>query len=302
MDTQSLRLFVLACETLNISAAGRTLGMAPAVASARLAKLENLLSAELLHRSTRKVSVSLEGHDFLPYAREMIAQEEAAFAALGKGKAEIRGTLRFAAPSTFAQLYIAPLLPAFMDAYPDLTLDLHLSDAQFDLIEGSYDLALRNSVLQDSSLTARKLADDARILCAAPHYLNKYGAPKHPTDIAVHRLVAFRDLEARDLISSDGTRAVFAPRQASHRLIVNDGLTQKQATLSGAGISINSLWAVHRELTDGSLVRVLPDYALADGPALWLIYPKSNVVSAKVRVFMDYLITHIGKTPAWIER
>ena len=137
MDIQSLRLFVLATETLNISAAGRTLGMAPAVASARLAKLETLLGAELLHRSTRKVSVSLEGQDFLPFAREMIAQEEAALAAFGKGKAEVRGTLRFAAPSTFAQLYIAPLLPAIMDIYPDLTLDLHLSDSQFDLNEGS---------------------------------------------------------------------------------------------------------------------------------------------------------------------
>ncbi|WP_298835821.1 LysR family transcriptional regulator [uncultured Roseobacter sp.] len=301
MDTQSLRLFVLATETLNISAAGRTLGMAPAVASARLAKLENLLGAELLHRSTRKVSVSLEGQDFLPYARELIAQEEAALAAFGKGTAEVSGTLRFAAPSTFAQLYIAPLLPAFMDTCPDLTLDLHLSDAQFDLIEGSYDLALRNSVLEDSSLTARKLADDNRILCAAPEYLDKYGTPTTPDDLLAHRLVAFRDPEPRELVSVDGTKAAFAPRKAAQRLIVNDGLTQARVTREGAGISINSLWAVHRELKEGSLVRVLPDYTLAENPALWLIYPKSNVVSAKVRVFMDFLIRNIGKTAAWSE-
>ena len=120
MDTQSLRLFVLACETLNISAAGRALGMAPAVASNRIAKLEHLVGADLLHRSTRKVSLSTEGHDFLPYAREMIAQEEAALAALGKGQAQIAGTLRFAAPSSFAQIYIAPLLPLFMDLYLSL--------------------------------------------------------------------------------------------------------------------------------------------------------------------------------------
>lgn len=301
MDTQSLRLFVLATETLNISAAGRTLGMAPAVASARLAKLETLLGAELLHRSTRKVSVSLAGQDFLPYAREMIAQEEAALAAFGKGKAEIGGTLRFAAPSTFAQLYIAPLLPAFMDIYPDLTLDLHLSDSQFDLIEGSYDLALRNSVLEDSSLTARKLADDTRVLCAAPDYLEKYGIPATPEDLVSHRLVAFRDLEPRALVSSGGAKAEFAPRLAAQRLIVNDGLTQTRVTANGAGISINSLWAVHSELSEGALVRILPNYTLADNPALWLIYPKSNVVSAKVRVFMDYLIHQIGKSAAWEE-
>ncbi|MEM8657176.1 MAG: LysR substrate-binding domain-containing protein [Pseudomonadota bacterium] len=294
MDTKTLRLFVLACETLNISAAGRALGMAPAVASTRIAKLEHLVGADLLHRSTRKVSLSLEGQDFLPYAREMIAQEDAALAALGKGQMQIKGRLRFAAPSTFAQIYIAPLLPEFMDCYPDLTLDLHLSDAQFDLIEGSYDLALRNSILEDSSLTARKLADDRRILCASPDYLERHGAPKGPEDLGAHRLIAFRDLERRDLISADGLSGIFDPRQARHRLIVNDGMTQKQATLRGAGISLNSLWAVHGEVADGTLRRVLPGYEMAEQPALWLIYPKSNVLSAKVRVFMDFLIDRIG--------
>lgn len=299
MDTQSLRLFVLACETLNISSAVRTLGMAPAVASTRIAKLEHLLGAELLHRSTRKVSLSSEGQDFLPYAREMIAQEEAALAALGNGQTRISGRLRFAAPSTFAQIYIAPLLPKFMDAYPDLTLDLHLSDAQFDLIEGSYDLALRNSVLEDSSLTVRKLADDKRVLCASPEYLARFGVPHDPASLQSHRLIAFRDLEPKAIISPDGTRAEYDPGRATHRLVLNDGLTQKQATLDGAGISGNSLWLVHEEIANGSLQRVLSGYTFAEQPNLWLIYPKSNVVSAKVRVFIDFLIEHIGKTPVW---
>ncbi|MGX9355472.1 LysR family transcriptional regulator [Roseobacteraceae bacterium S113] len=299
MDTQSLRLFVRACETLNISAAGRTLGMAPAVASNRIAKLEHLVGADLLHRSTRKVSLSTEGQDFLPYAREMIAQEEAALAALGKGRAQISGTLRFAAPSTFAQIYIAPLLPLFMDQHPDLTLDLHLSDTRFDLIEGSYDLALRNAVLEDSSLTARKLADDTRILCASPAYLHQFGIPQSPNDLSLHRLIAFGDLEPRGLVSREGHVGAFDPRTARQRLVLNDGLTQKKATRDGAGISLNSLWLVHEDLKQGTLVRVLPDFEASENPALWLIYPKSNVVSAKVRVFMDFLITQIGNQPAW---
>ncbi|MBU2936568.1 MULTISPECIES: LysR family transcriptional regulator [Pacificibacter] len=295
MDTQTLRLFVLACETLNISAAGRALGMAPAVASTRIAKLEHLVGADLLHRSTRKVSLSLEGRDFLPYAREMIALEETALAALGTGRTTISGTLRFAAPSTFAQLYIAPLLPKFMDKYPDLRLDLHLSDSEFDLIEGSYDLALRNSALADSSLTARKLADDTRILCASPAYLERYGTPNTAEGLTKHRLIAFKNNEARSLASHDGTQMQFDPKAAAHYLTVNDGLTQKLTTLDGGGISINSLWAVQKEIAEGTLVRVLPDYELANKPALWLIYPKSNVVSAKVRVFMDFLIEHFGR-------
>jgi DNA-binding transcriptional LysR family regulator len=118
MDTECLRLFVLAAEKSNISAAGKVLGLAPSIASARLAKLERSLGSDLLHRSTRKVSLSQEGAEFLPYAREILAQEDAARAALGHGKPEATGTLRFTAPSTFAQLYIVPLLPEFMERHP----------------------------------------------------------------------------------------------------------------------------------------------------------------------------------------
>lgn len=301
MDTKSLRLFVLASERLNISAAGRELGMAPAVASTRIAKLEHLLGAELLHRSTRKVSLSSEGQDFLPYAKDIIAQEEAAFAALGKGQTKITGRLRFAAPSSFAHIYIAPLLPRFMDAHPDLTLDLHLSDAQFNLIEGSYDLALRNSVLEDSSLTARKLADDKRIICASPEYLNRYGTPRSADDLQAHRLIGFRNLEPTELVSANGVAAEFAPNKAVRRMVVNDGMTQKKATQEGAGISINSLWLVYEEIAKGKLIQVLSDHEVADQPNLWLIYPKSNVVSVKVRVLIDFLIKHIGHRTAWLK-
>lgn len=299
VDTLSLRLFVLAAEKLNISAAGRELGMVPAASSTRLAKLEKLVGADLLKRSTRKVSLSLEGAEFLPYAREILAQEAAAFAALGKGKAEAKGTLRFTAPSTFAQAFIAPILPEFMDRHPEVELDLRFSDAQVDLIAGSYDLALRNSELEDTSLKGRKLANDTRILCASPAYLAKNGVPQTPLDLASHRIVSFTGLAPRPLIVPDGETAAFDPRNAKRRLAVDDGLSQKNTTIAGAGISMNSLWLVHQELADGRLVRVLPDYEVDDRSVLWLIYPKSNVLTAKVRVFMDFLLEKIGRNPPW---
>ena len=302
MDTESVRLFVLAAERLNISAAGRTLGMAPAVASARLAKLETLLGADLLHRSTRKVSLSLEGAEFLPFAREILAQEDASMAALGEQAATLRGTLRFAAPSTFAQLYIAPILPKFLDQHPDLTLDLRLSDLPFDLIEGSYDLALRNAPLFDTSLKGRKLADDQRILCAAPAYLETHGMPETPADLAKYSLIAFRTLEARPLKGPQGASGAFDPADAKNQLIIDDGQSQIRATLAGAGISLNALWSVHAELALGQLIRVLPQYEAAEDNVLWLIYPKSNVLSPKVRTFMDFLISEIGKSPPWLEK
>lgn len=299
MDTKALRLFVLAADKLNISAAGRELGLVPAVSSARLAKLERALGVELLHRSTRKVSLSLEGADFLPFAREILAQEDAALAALGQGGAQITGTLRFTAPSTFAQLYVAPILAAFQDQHPGLTLDLRLSDAQFDLIEGSYDLALRNAPLIDTSLKGRKLADDKRILCASPGYLKTYGEPETPDDLNKHKLIAFRHIRARALKSASGVSAVFDPSATKCPLIMDDGLSQKLATIAGAGISMNSVWSVQDALATGQLRRVLPDYEATEENVLWLIYPKSNVLSPKVRVFMDFLIAEIGTNPPW---
>ena len=299
MDTDSLRLFVLAAEKLNISAAGRDLGLAPAVASARLAKLEHTLGSDLLHRSTRKVALSLEGTEFLPYAREILAQEDAARAALGLGQAMPTGTLRFTAPSTFSQLYIAPLLPDFLESHPGMTLDLRLSDSRYDLIEGSFDLAIRNSALEDTSLKGRKLADDRRILCASPGYLSRHGVPSRPEDLADHRLIAFIDQHPRPLTGADGQTGFFDPRAGTCQLILDDGLSQKRATIAGAGISVNSLWSVHRELVQGDLVRVLPDVEVTDQSVLWLVYPKANVLSAKVRVFMDFLLERIGRAPAW---
>lgn len=302
MDTNSLRLFVLAAEKLNISAAGRDLGMAPAVASARLAKLEHSLGADLLHRSTRKVSLSQEGAEFLPFAREILAQEEAGMAALGKGHANATGTLRFTAPSSFAQLYIAPILPEFLELHPAVTLDLRLSDTQFDLIEGSFDLALRNSPLEDTSLIGRKLADDQRVLCASPDYLARAGAPQHPDDLSQHLLVAFQEQSPRRINDASGEAGAFDPRNARCRLIVNDGMTLKHSTIAGAGISLNSLWSIHRELKDGRLVHVLPDFEIIDHSVLWLYYPKSNILSAKVRVFMDFLLDRLGTRPIWLAR
>lgn len=302
MDTDSLRLFVKAAELLNISAAGRHLGMAPAVASARLSKLERNLGADLLHRSTRKVALSIEGADFLPYAKEILAQEDAARAALGSGDISPSGTLRFAAPSTFAQAFIAPILPKFLALNPDLRLDLRFSDAQEDLIEGSFDLALRNLSLDDSSFKGRKLADDTRILCASPDYLARHGTPESIADLDRHQLIGFRSRAARKLRGADGSEGLYDPKAGQCRLVLDDGASQKIATLAGAGISGNSLWSVYQELRDGSLIRVLPDYTIDDQAALWLIYPKRNVLSAKVRVFIDFLLTEIGRHPVWLSR
>lgn len=300
MDTEGLRLFVMAADMLNISAAGRQLGLAPAVASARLAKLEKQVGADLLHRSTRKISLSLEGAEFFPFAREILAQEDAAFAALGHGSTEISGTLRFAASSTFAQLFITPILPEFLERYPGLNIELKLTDTQMNLIEGSYDLALRNYAIAENSLRARKLADDKRILCASPKYLARHGIPQTPEDLNHHQMLVFMHDTARKLLPyEDKPHTTFPPPGTPSRVICDDGTNMKIATKAGVGISMNAFWSVYKEIQDGSLVRVLPGYEVEDQTAIWLVYPKSNVLTAKVRIFIDYLLEKIGDPPVW---
>ena len=303
MDTDAVRLFVRAAELLNISAAGRQLGLAPAVASARLAKLEKQIGADLLHRSTRRVSLSLEGEEFLPFAREILAQQDAALAALGHTTDDITGTLRFAASSTFAQRYIAPILPEFLERHPRIRLELKLSDTQTNLIEGGFDLALRNYAIEESSLRARKLADDRRVLCAAPTYLARHGLPRTPADLDRHQFVSFMDGPPRTLVASDGKRdGSFPPPGMRARVTCDDGASMRIAARAGIGIAMSSLWSIHEELASGTLVRVLPDYEIVDRSAIWLVYPKSNVLTAKVRVFMDFLIERIGSPPVWERR
>jgi DNA-binding transcriptional LysR family regulator len=301
VDTNNLRLFVMAADRLNISAAGRELGLAPAVASARLAKLEQELGVELLRRTTRKVSLPLDGADFLPYAREILAQADAARAALGGTDAGPKGSLRFAAPSSFAQLHIMPLLPEFHKKYPSLTLDLRLSDTRFDAIEGSFDLALRSGPLKDSSLKGRKLADDPRILCASPAYLDKLGMPQTPTHLSGQELIAWGDLEPRELVNLQGETALLEPASMTCRTILDDGDAQREATLAGAGLSMNSLWNVAGEIAKGRLIRVLPEWKMNDRSVLWLIYPRTNVLTPQTRVFMDFLIAKLGNRSKWSE-
>lgn len=293
MDTVSLRLFVFAAERLNISAAGREIGLAPAMASNRLAKLEKDLGVELLRRTTRKVSLSQDGAAFLPYAQEILAQADAGRSALGKDTLSPSGILRFAAPSSFAQLHIIPLLPEFQRSYPDITLDLRLSDTQFDIISGSFDLALRNGPLKDSSLFGRKLADDRRVLCASPAYLDRFGSPDTIQELDGHRYLAWSDLKSRELVRRDGQTGVLDPQRMICRTVLDDGASQRLATIAGMGISINSSWSVGHDLASGSLVQILPEWRLNDQSVLWLIYPKSNVLTPKVRCFMDFLLDQL---------
>ena len=149
-------------------------------------------------------------------------------------------------------------------------------------------------------MIGRKLTNDKRVLCASPEYLAQNGTPKTPDDLEDHRLVVFGDVK-RDLTATGNRQCQFPPPKTKAQIRCDDGASTRLATQAGVGISMNSIWSIHKELREGSLVRVLPDYEVDDGSAVWLVYPKSNVLTSKVRVMIDFLIEKIGSPPPWEE-
>lgn len=295
MDIDHLKLFVRLATTHNISAAGRELGLSPAVASAHISKLEDSLGVRLLHRTTRKVSLTEEGQAFLPHAEEVLASVEAAKAAVGAGEATPTGTLRVTAPASFGTMHLVPGLKGFLVRYPDLTVDFRFTDAVVDLVEGGFDIAIRNGTLKDSTLVARKLAPDTRILCASPDYLEKHGEPVSPQELNHHQCVNLIGLETWTFDTPGGYQTIKAkgPFQS------DNGMAVRNACVDGLGIAISSTWNIYRHLEQGKLVQILNDYPLTTDVAIWAVYPSSRLVAPKVRAFIDYFSEYFGKPPYW---
>lgn len=295
MNIEHLKLFVRLASTNNISLAGQELGLSPAVASAHISKLEQSLGVRLVHRTTRKVSLTEEGVSFLPHAEEVLASVEAARSSVGAGSSLPKGTLRVTAPASFGRMHLVPALKGFMERYPDLNFDLRLTDSIVDLVEGGFDIAIRNAALKDSSLIARKLAVDHRILCASPEYLAKHGEPRTPQELQQHSCVNLAGLESWAFSSDKGPMTI----RTQGRFRTDHGEALRQACVNGLGIGLNATWSVYEQLKSGELVQVLKEYPLASEAAIWAVYPSSRLLAPKVRAFIDYFAEYYGNPPYW---
>lgn len=304
MNIDHLKLFIRIAVTHNISEAGQELGLSPAVASAHINKLEANLAVRLIHRTTRRVSLTEEGKAFLPHAENVIASVDAARASVGAGSSSPSGTIRVAAPASFGRMHLLPALQKFLTQYPNLKVDLKLSDTIVDLVEGGFDIAIRNSALKDSSLIAKKLAPDKRLLCASPDYLKQFGTPKTPEDLKDHQCLTLMGLDNWSFETNKG-----ALKKEQIKIKVNghfrtdNGEAIRDACANGLGITINSQWSVYKHLARGELVPILTDYPLSADTAIWAVYPSSRLVAPKVRAFIDYFHAHFGglsnQLPYW---
>lgn len=295
MNINHLALFVRIAATHNMSMAGQELGLSPAVTSAYITKLETDLGVRLIHRTTRKISLTEEGISFLPHAEDVLGSVEAARASVGAGSSSPQGTLRIAAPASFGRMHLLPALNDFFACYPKLKVDLKLSDSIIDLVEGGFDIAIRNSALKDSSLIARKLAADTRVLCASPTYIEKFGAPISPKDLLNHQCISLIGLENWVFETDKGPLTI----KVKGCFRTDNGEAVRDACINGLGITINSRWSAYNELNSGELIEVLPDYPLASNTDIWAVYPSSRQLAPKVRAFIDYFSDKFSGTPYW---
>lgn len=295
MNLEHLELFVRIARHRNISVAGRELGLSAAVASSQLSKLEAAVGVRLLHRTTRRVSLTEDGVVFLTYAQDILSSVDSARAAIGVGTTSPQGRLRVAAPASFGRMHLLPALPDFMEQYPNLQVDFRLSDSIVDLVEGGFDIAIRNAELPDSSMIARKISPDNRLLCASPAYLEKYGEPQHPLELSQHECITLAGLEDWQFKSAEGPVSV----QAQGRFRTDNGEAIRDACVTGMGITINSTWSAYDFLRRGELVQILKDFPLASETAIWAIYPSSRQLAPKVRVFIDFFTSRFSDNPYW---
>lgn len=281
----------------SLSAAARELDLSLAVVSKRLAQLEAGLGVRLLQRTTRRQTLTEEGALFHASVVRILTELESAEALLGQRRQAVSGLLRLGAPVDFGRRWIAPIAGDFQRLHPQVDLQLELSDSLADLLDDGLDLAIRVGSLADSSLIARPLADNYRLLCAAPSYLREHGEPQHPAQLAEHRCLLNSD-QARGewrFSGPDGERVMVKVRGS---LVSNDGGAVQAWALAGMGIALKSIWDVGDALAAGELQRILPDYRAPEAP-LHAVYPHAEHLAPRVREFVSYLRERLAGAWHW---
>jgi len=291
-----LEVFARVVTAGSMSAAGREMGLSPAVISKRIKRLEDRLGTRLLQRTTRQLSLTEAGQGYYERVVAILASIDEAEAFVTRRSSLARGTLRVSAPTSFGRLHIAPHLRSFLSANPDLVVHLELSDSFVDIVGEGYDLAVRIGELDDSSFVARRLAPNHRLLVAAPGYLAERGAPASIAALSGHALLS-HNTDTWRLEGPDGAQIV----RLHGPLKTNSSEVIREATLAGIGISLRSTWDVGPELKDGRLQVVLPQWRASRRVGVHAVYPTRRFLPQKVRVFIDWLATLYGPVPYWDE-
>ena len=294
-----LALFLRVLDQGSISAAARQLDLSPAVASQRLARLEQALGVRLLHRTTRRLHPTAEGLALAEQGRGLVEDLDTLFGSLQAANTGVAGTLRITTSATFGRLYLSPLLTEFMALHPQLRVSVDLTDQVVDLVNDGFDLAIRIGALADSTLVAKRLAANQRVLVASPDYLARCGAPDTPKDLAEHDCLILTGAQGRQdhWVLGDGRGGEVRVR-VHGRLESNLGELLRDAAVAGEGIAVHSRWHIADDLKAGRLVTVLPDYPLSP-TGIWAVMPQRRLLPPRVSRFVDFMAERLGDSPPW---
>jgi len=295
---QEMRTFAAVIEAGSFVGAADTLGMSKPAVSRYIADLEARLGVRLLHRTTRKLSLTDEGELFHERCQELLAGLDEAEAEITSRSSEATGVLKINAPLSFGILHLADLWGEFSARHPRVKLDITLADRVVDLIEEGYDLAIRIAALPSSTLISRQLASTRMVLCAAPAYLQRAGTPTHPSELTQHTVLAYSYLSTNDVWRFHGPDGEVSVK--THPVLTtNNGDTCRAVALQGHGIILQPSFIVGNDLASGALVEVLPEYRSIE-LGIYAVYPTRRHVAPKVRVMIDFLreAFHAPRWPA----
>ena len=287
----SLRVFVRVVELGSITAGGRDLRLTPAVASKRIKELEGRLNVRLFNRTTRKLTPTEVGHAFYDHARQVVQSLEDAEALVSNFSQAPRGVIRVTAPLGVGKRIVAPLIPDFVDRFPDVSVRLRLSDRKVDMLEDGLDVAFFLGRPPNSELKLRKILDTPRVLCAAPAYLARHGTPQTPADLLQHNCLLLRYPRSPEWFWTLQTGEGAQKLEVSGSYDSDDGDVLTAWALSGRGIVNKPRFDIAEHLASGALVGLLPD--TPPEPAMFgCLYPHRRLQDSKVRLFIDFLIEH----------
>jgi len=293
---KQIQAFVNSATRGSLSAAARIEAVTPAVIGRRLDALEARLGVRLLLRTTRRLSLTFEGQAFLEDCQRVLNELANAEAAVSLGGVRATGHLKVSAPAGFGRRHVAPLVAAFMDANPGVTVWLDLTDRLVDLLNEGVDCAVRIGEMADSTLASSKLGEMRRVVIASPSYLARCGMPLTPADLCSHNCLSLDQQRGWTLRESPGGPA--SNRKVSGNLECNDGAVLHEWVLAGKGLAWRSMWEVGEDLKAGRLLSVLDDYA-ASPVGIYAVFPQRRHLPLRVRLFIDQLKSAFGDPQYW---
>ncbi|HKU98863.1 MAG TPA: LysR family transcriptional regulator [Vineibacter sp.] len=293
----SIRAFTKVIQHGGFATAARDMRLSRSAVSKYVIELEQALGVQLLSRTTRTVSPTVNGLAYYERCLAILADLDEADQAVSSAQTAPVGMLRVNAPMSFGTLHLSGCIAAFMAEHPKLQVQLILSDEQVDPVQGGFDVTLRIADLPSSSLVGRKLAPARRAVCASPDYLKQHGTPVRPEDLRHHACLSYGHLATGNqwkLTGADGDHWIAIP----WTLCANNAEVLRDAAVAGRGVALLPTFIAGAELQSGRLVSVLTDYA-APELFLYALYPPTRHLSAKVRAFIDFLAARFAGRPYW---